>query len=61
MCRIRISATSLEEFKSYNGIVYTMEQDELNEVMRERHEERMRAKKARYLAHKRMNRREAMN
>lgn len=61
MCRIRISATSLEEFKSYNGIVYTMEQDELNEVMHERHEERMRAKKARYLAHKRMSRREAMN
>ena len=61
MCRIRISATSLEEFKSYNGIVNTMEQDELNEVMRERREERMRAKKARYLASKRMNKREWIN
>ena len=59
MCRIMISATSLEEFKSCCGIVETMNQDELNDVMKERREERMRAKKVRYLAHKRMNRREA--
>ena len=61
MCRIRISANSLEEIKSYCGIVETMNQDELNDVMKERREERMRAKKARYLASKRMNKREWIN
>lgn len=61
MCKLRISASSLAEFQSYCGIVEVMSQSELNEVMHERHEERMRAKKARLLAYKRANRRERIN
>lgn len=61
MCKLRISASSLEEFKSCCGIVEIMNQDELNDVMKERREERMRAKKARYFASKRMNKREWIN
>ncbi len=61
MSKLRISASSLAEFQSYCGIVETMNQDELNDVMNERREERMRVKKARYLASKRMNKREWIN